>query len=328
MGRVPTRHRELVEAIDAVVDSYDGTKEIDSLESAAMPNRRAVVEAFKHLQAALFVGFYASRPLSAGNLRLVLAEHLHPAYELLVEQIDRAATYEARRGRPPEGYGEGWSEAAVLTLYRRIPQMRRCLAADVTAAYRGDPAAGSVEEVVFSYPSTEAITAHRVAKVLYDLGVPLVPRIVAEYAHFETGIDIHPGATIGSDFFVDHGTATVIGETARIGDRVKIYHGVTLGALSAERGRREAAAGRPRHPKIEDDVTIYSGATILGGDTVIGAGSVIGGNVWLTRSVAPGSKIFGGRRSGSDEVGDATANHDVAVVIGGSSRGRSGREAR
>jgi len=298
MGRVPKRHRELIDAIDAVVESYDGSKDIDSLESAALPNRRAVVEAFKQIQSALFVGFYALRPLTQDNLRLALTEHLHPAYEVLVEQIDRAVTYEAKRGCPMS-VPDGWSEEAVLILYRRFPQMRRCLAADVAAAFRGDPAARSVEEVVFSYPTTEAITAHRVAKVLYDIGVPMVPRIIAEYAHFETGIDIHPGATIGSDFFVDHGTGTVIGETARIGDRVKIYHGVTLGALSAERGEQERAAGRPRHPKIEDDVTIYSGATILGGDTVIGAGSTIGGNVWLTRSVPPGSKIFG--RSRDDE---------------------------
>jgi len=295
MGREPKRHRELIAAIDAVVESYDGSKETDSLESAALPNRRAVVEAFRHVQSALFVGFYATRPLSQDNLRLVLAEHLHPAYEILVEQIERAVTYEAKRGCPM-AVTEGWSEEAVLTLYRKFPQMRICLAADVKAAFRGDPAARSIEEVVFSYPTTEAITAHRVAKVLYDIGVPMIPRIIAEYSHFETGIDIHPGATIGSDFFIDHGTGTVIGETSRIGDRVKIYHGVTLGALSAERGEQEAAAGRPRHPKIEDDVTIYSGATILGGDTVIGAGSIIGGNVWLTRSVPAGSKIFGRSR--------------------------------
>jgi serine O-acetyltransferase len=160
-----------------------------------------------------------------------------------------------------------------------------------------------VEEIVFSYPSIEAITAHRIAKVLYDAGVPMIPRIIAECAHQQTGIDINPGASIGRSFFIDHGTGVVIGETSTIGDRVKIYQGVTLGALSASRANLEANPGKPRHPTIEDDVTIYSGATILGGDTVIGKGSVIGGNVWLVKSVPPGSKIFGRPREERTHAG-------------------------
>ena len=162
---------------------------------------------------------------------------------------------------------------------------------DVQAALEGDPAANSADEVILAYPSIAAITVHRVAHFLYRHQVPLLPRIMSEYIHHRTGIDIHPGATIGKSFFVDHGTGVVIGETAEIGDRVNLYQGVTLGALSVSRQMR----GRKRHPTIEDEVTIYAGATILGGDAVIGRGSVIGGNVWLVSSVPPYSKVYSER---------------------------------
>ena len=181
----------------------------------------------------------------------------------------------------------------MLRLLRRLPELRRILNADVLAAFEGDPAAKSVEEVVFSYPVVEAITAHRLAHVLYSERVPIVPRIIAEYAHGLTGVDIHPGAQIGPGFFLDHGTGVVIGETSIIGRNAKMYQGVTLGALSTRRSDCDDPAKQKRHPTIEDNVTIYAGATILGGDTVIGEGSVIGGNVWLVRSVPPHSKIFG-----------------------------------
>lgn len=285
------RHRELETAIDQVAASYDGPLEINNLQSSALPNRRAVIEAFHHLKPVVYMGFYSLRSLSRDNLRHGIAEHLYPAYTLLVDQISRAVSYEALKGSPRAR--EGYSQNVVLALFQRLPELRTCLNSDVLAAFRGDPAAASVEEIVFSYPSIEAITAHRIAHVLYREGVPMIPRIIAEHAHAETGIDIHPGATIGDCFFVDHGTGTVIGETSVIGKNVKVYQGVTLGALSTPRAVLEAANGAKRHPTIEDDVTIYAGATILGGDTVIGQGSVIGGNVWLTRSVAPGSKIFG-----------------------------------
>jgi serine O-acetyltransferase len=193
-------------------------------------------------------------------------------------------------GRAPAGRGPEWSEEVVLQLFRALPGLRRTLNADVVAAYDGDPAAKSVEEVVFSYPAIEAITAYRIAHVLYSEQVEMIPRIISEHAHSKTGIDIHPGARIGERFFIDHGTGVVIGETSVIGRNVKIYQGVTLGALSVPRGGDAPRRGQ-RHPTIEDNVTIYSGATILGGETVIGEGSVIGGNVWLVHSVPPGSKI-------------------------------------
>lgn len=174
-------------------------------------------------------------------------------------------------------------------LLDRLPEIRRCLAMDVEAAFQGDPAAQSVSEVIAAYPSVFAISTYRIAHRLYVLGEPVVARIMSEEAHARTGIDIHPGARIGCHFFIDHGTGVVIGETCEIGNRVKMYHGVTLGAFSNKHGR--ADTGQKRHPTIEDEVTIYPNATILGGDTVIGARSVIGGNAWLTRSVPPGSRV-------------------------------------
>jgi serine O-acetyltransferase len=292
MGHKPTKHKELDRAIDAVLASYGGAEEINSLESAALPNKRAVIEAFNHLKPAIYLGFYSTRSLNRDNLRHTIAEHLYPAYEILVEQTFRALSYEQQVGRAPQNRGPDWSEEVVLRLFRALPELRRILNTDVLAAYDGDPAAKSVEEVVFSYPVMEAITAHRIAHVLYLEQVPMIPRIISEYAHGETGIDIHPGARIGERFFIDHGTGVVVGETTVIGSNVKIYQGVTLGALSIPRSERaDARRDRKRHPTIEDHVTIYSGATILGGDTVIGTGSVIGGNVWLVESVPPRSKI-------------------------------------
>jgi serine O-acetyltransferase len=285
-----TRHRDLEAAIDAVVESYRGPEEINSLESAALPNKRAVIDAFNHLKPVLYLGFYSTRSLTPANLRHTIAEHLYPAYEILVDQIVRVFTYEKTMGRAPAEHGQHWSEDVVLRLFNALPALRRTLNRDVLAAYDGDPAAKSVEEVVFSYPAIEAITAYRVAHVLYLERLPMIPRIISEYAHGKSGIDIHPGARIGERFFIDHGTGVVIGETSVIGRNVKIYQGVTLGALSVPRGGNAQDGGK-RHPTIEDDVTIYSGATILGGETVIGAGSVIGGNVWLVHSVPPRSKI-------------------------------------
>jgi len=177
-----------------------------------------------------------------------------------------------------------------LSFVKRLPSIRALLAQDVEAAYEGDPAASSLQEIVLAYPAIRALSIHRIAHELEDLGVPLVPRIISEYAHDRTGIDIHPGARIGRHFFIDHGTGVVIGETAEVGDRVRIYQGVTLGAASLRDS--STLRGKKRHPTVEDDVTIYAGATILGGETVIGTGSVIGGNVWLTESVPPGSQVL------------------------------------
>lgn len=283
----------LDEAIDGIVRSYDAPSDINNLKSAAMPNRRAVIEAFQHIKPVIYLGYYSHHAITDQNLRFALSSQVYPAYEILVEQIARAVTYEHSAGRLPALPDRAWSENVVLRFFANMPELRRILDSDLRAAYESDPAANSIEEIVFSYPAIEAITAHRVAHALYAAGVPILPRIIAEHAHGRTGIDIHPGATIGERFFIDHGTGAVIGATTEIGKNVKLYQGVTLGALSVSRTN---ALGIKRHPTLEDDVTVYSGATILGGDTVIGKGSVIGGNVWLVRSVPPGSKVFGRAR--------------------------------
>ena len=314
MPAEPKQYRALEAAIDAVVKSYDQGRPIDNLESAALPNKQAAIEALRELQPVLFAGFYATRTLSRDNLRHTVAEHLYRAHDLLVEQIERALNYEAWLGRPgsrtppavsaepkgplaprrPAAPCPGSGEDVVLSLFSRLPELRRLLDGDLQAAFEGDPSAESIDEVVFSYPSIAALTAYRVAHHLWEQGVPLLPRILTEHAHSRTGIDIHPGATIGERFFIDHGTGVVIGETAIIGDDVKLYQNVTLGALSVPRDRGDR---RKRHPTLEDRVTVYSGATILGGDTIIGHDSVIGGNVWITKAVQPGSKVFGRPRT-------------------------------
>jgi len=289
MRREPSKFRALEVVIDEVVASYSGKLAIDNLESAALPNKRAVVEAMEHLKPVLFMGYYSTQTLTQDNLRQAIAEHLYAAHRILVEQIDRALTYDHWMGRSDKRLPTGCSEDVVLALLGKLPEIRRLLDGDVQAAFAGDPAAHSIEEIVFSYPAIEAITAYRIAHQLHLTGVPMIPRIITEQAHARTGIDISPGARIGERLFIDHGTGVVIGETAVIGDDVKLYQGVTLGALSV----RKSEQTTKRHPTIEDHVTIYAGATILGGDTVVGAGSVIGGNVWLVESVSPGSRVFG-----------------------------------
>jgi serine O-acetyltransferase len=290
MARLLTQYEELEGVIDRVAASYSGKREIDSLESAALPNRRAVIEALNHLKPVIYMGFYSTRPLSRGNLRHAISEHLHPACEILVEQIGRALQYERSCGHTTMPHDPDWSEAVVTRLLNKLPDLRALMSEDVIAAFDGDPAAQSVEEVIFSYPAIQAITTHRIAHELYREGVPMIPSIMSEHAHGKTGIDIHPGAQIGHSFFIDHGTGTVIGETSIIGNHVRLYQGVTLGALSPRRDEGALFRPKKRHPTIGDNVTIYSGATILG-DTVIGEGSIIGGNVWLVESVPPRSKV-------------------------------------
>ncbi len=284
------RRVELEQVIGEVAASYGAGRLIDSLSSAQLPNKRQVIEALNHLKAVMYLGYYSTGSLDESKLRFALASHLYPAYEILVEQIGRAASYEGFRsaGVPRD---QDWPETVTVALLRKVPAIRALLSKDVIAAFQGDPAANSVEEVIFSYPSIEAITTHRIAHELYRERVPMLPRIMAEHAHTNTGIDIHPGAEIGESFFIDHGTGVVIGETAVIGANVRLYQGVTLGAKSFPKDEKGTPIkGIDRHPIVEDDVVIYSGATILGRIT-IGKGSSIGGNVWLTHGVPPGSRV-------------------------------------
>jgi serine O-acetyltransferase len=280
---------ELDEIVAQVAASYGAGRLVDSLSSAHLPNKRQVIEALQHLKAVMYLGYYATGELDERKLHYAISSHLYPASDMLTEQIRRAVSYEGFRSTAPPADPD-WPRQTALGLLGQVPRLRAMLSKDVLAAFQGDPAANSVEEVIFSYPSIEAITVHRIAHELHRARVPMLPRIMSEYAHSISGIDVHPGAQIGESFFIDHGTGVVIGETAVIGNHVKIYQGVTLGALSLERGPG-IERGSKRHPTIADHVTIYAGATILGGDTVIGAGSIIGGNTWLVASVPPGSRI-------------------------------------
>jgi serine O-acetyltransferase len=226
------------------------------------------------------------------NFRYAIGQGTVALFDLLSEQVTRSIRHECFRLELECANCEQRGYEATLETLARIPELRRVLATDINATFEGDPAARSTDEIVYSYPGLQAIAVYRVAHVLYDLDVPMLPRMMTEYLHGATGIDIHPGAMIGEGFVIDHGTGVVIGETTQIGNGVRIYQGVTLGALSLPRGAGDRFRGEKRHPTIEDDVIIYSGATILGGDTVIGARSLIGGNVWLTESVPPDTRVM------------------------------------
>jgi len=257
----------------------------------ALPSRKAVESVVAELRAALFPAYFGARGLSDGWIRSYVGQRLNNVLPDLQEQVRRGLLFVGAFGEADGGVYERHAAEVTRELAFRLPEIRTLLGRDAQAAYDGDPAATSADEAVFCYPGVTAITHHRIAHELYQLGVPLIPRMIAELAHSATGIDIHPGAKIGSRFFIDHGTGVVIGETSVLGARVRIYQGVTLGAKrfpTDENGR--SIKGIPRHPIVEDDVTIYAGATILGRIT-IGRGSSIGGNVWLTHGVPPGSRI-------------------------------------
>jgi serine O-acetyltransferase len=258
-----------------------------------LPSRTEVVEMVDLLRAVIFPGFVGNRDVTEESLGFHLGAALHRASLIMVDEIHRGLCFACARDqsdRTPEQC-LGRAKSITADFLHRLPEVRRKLALDAVAAYEGDPAAPSPSEAIFCYPGLLAVTCHCIAHELYLADVPLIPRIISEHAHSLTGIDIHPGATIGERFFIDHGTGVVIGETARIGDRVRIYQGVTLGAKTFPLDAQgNPIKGIDRHPRIEDDVTIYSGATILGTVT-IGRGAVIGGNVWVTRDVPPGATI-------------------------------------
>jgi serine O-acetyltransferase len=245
------------------------------------------------LQSVIFPGYVGNRDVTEETLGFHMGAALHKASLIMVDEIHRGLCFACRRDqvdRRPEAC-LGHAKQITTDFLQRLPHIRKLLALDAVAAYEGDPAASSPSEAIFCYPGVFALTCHRIAHELYKFGVPLIPRIIAEHAHSRTGIDIHPGATVGERTFIDHGTGVVVGETAVIGDRVRIYQGVTLGAKSFPMDDSgNPIKGIDRHPVIEDEVTIYSGATILGRVT-IGKGAVIGGNVWVTRDVAPGATI-------------------------------------
>lgn len=283
----------LIDMAGALAESIQSSPDADTDRHFSVANREAVHEVLSELLAALFPGTRGSAAVPGRSAGERIASRLRAAAVALMPQIEQAYRHMCLTKKCEGCDCHEMAFDAVSQLTRSLPEIRRIIATDLQAAYEGDPAALSVDEVVMSYPCVEAISVQRMAHVLYEKEVPVIPRIMCEWSHSRTGIDIHPGACIGSRFFIDHGTGVVIGETCTIGDNVKIYQGVTLGALSfplGEDGR--PVKGIKRHPDIEDDVTIYGGATILGGETVVGKGSVIGGNVWLTHSVPPYSVVY------------------------------------
>ena len=269
------RQEEIVQSLMA---SYHEVGGINHVDCGALPSKRAIAILCEDLLQVLFPGFYSQDAVSSQDLELM-------THELVASTRERLRTEIRRSLRLRDQTGNHHEEAMKLVcdFMVRLPEVRRLLQTDVQAAYEGDPAARSYEEIILAYPGLEAIAIQRTAHQLYSMGVPLIPRMMTEWAHGRTGIDIHPGAQIGSHFFIDHGTGVVIGETCSIGTRVKLYQGVGLVARSLAQG--QALAGKKRHPTIEDNVTIYAGATIVGGDTVVGARSTIGANVFLMESV-------------------------------------------
>ncbi|MHB8772324.1 MAG: serine O-acetyltransferase EpsC [Syntrophales bacterium] len=283
---------EIPAIVERLAATCSSTECFDHVSAEPIPSREAVLAILKRIGNILYPGYFIQTRLDAVNLKYYLGQEMTALFEELSEQTTLAIRHDClRHDQSCTNCGERGLTAAVEFL-RSLPAMREALAKDIRAAHGGDPAAGSYDEIIFSYPGLYAITVYRIAHRLHSLEVPLIPRIMAETAHGRTGIDIHPGARIGESFFIDHGTGVVIGETTHIGDRVRIYQGVTLGALSLGRAEVEGLRRRKRHPTIEDDVIIYANATVLGGETVIGARSLIGGNVWLTRSVPPDTQVF------------------------------------
>lgn len=274
---------------ERLLDSYAEVGGINHIDGVNLPSKRAVARITEELLHLMFPGFFRETCLTRGSLESTIGRDLEAVREDLIREVGKSLDFEV----PPEVTGGSLSAQTVERVdafLEELPRIRALLAEDVEAAYEGDPAAKSFEEIILAYPGIEAVAVQRLAHQLYRLGVALVPRMMTEWAHSRTGIDIHPGAKIGEKFFIDHGTGVVVGETCEIGNRVKIYHGVTLGARSTSGG--QALRSVKRHPTIEDDVTIYSGAVILGGETRIGKGSMIGGNVFLLESVPANSVVY------------------------------------
>ena len=265
-------------------------------ETLNYTTRTQIIDILNRLRCLVLPGIYERTPVHHAMLAASIENNMEHTAIDLCRTIN--SVYAHARGEENPPADQPSSQAIAINILKALPGIRKLIDGDIRAAYEGDPAAKSFEEIVLSYPSIEAVSIYRIAHLIHGLGVPVIPRIMTEYAHKNTGIDIHPGADIGDHFFIDHGTGVVIGETCTIGDSVKLYQGVTLGAKSFpldEDGR--PIKGIKRHPDIEDNVVIYSGATILGGDTRIGHDSVIGGNVWLTHSVPPYSTVFNAQPS-------------------------------
>jgi serine O-acetyltransferase len=283
--------KALERLVGEIAETYQGDSGINFIDVADLPVRGQIVHTLELLFEVLFPGHTGKKVVTKGNVRYVIGDLLSQIYAELADQIKRAYQYQCRMDDCRQCDCQTMAEKVTGELLGELPRIRAQLKGDVSAAYEGDPAAKSHEEIVMSYPCITAIATYRIAHELYERSVPLIPRIMSECAHARTGIDIHPGAQIGKNFFIDHGTGVVIGETSIIGNDVKIYQGTTLGAMSFPRDERgRIIKGGKRHPTIEDSVTIYAEATILG-DVTIGRNAVIGGNTWINKSVPPGVTV-------------------------------------
>jgi serine O-acetyltransferase len=284
--------QEIPDIVDELVTTCNREDCFDHVGPEPIPSKEAIIEIIDKVRPILFPGYFNCIQLDAVNLSYFLGQEITALFGVLSDQITLAIRHDCLRNNKPCTQSEELGQKGAIRFIRKLPRLRTVLARDVRAAYQGDPAAKSYDEIIFSYPGLFAITVYRIAHQLHKQGVPLIPRIMTEYAHSITGIDIHPGARIGENFFIDHGTGVVVGETTEIRNRVRLYQGVTLGALSVKSEEADQLRYKKRHPTIEDDVIIYSGATILGGQTVIGARSVIGGNVWIIESIPPDTTVY------------------------------------
>lgn len=273
--------QQIEQVVDRILQDYRSDRDIDKMDLLRLPDKDVLIDCIQKLRRIVYPGYSREK-----NFRIYNARHnLSMLIEDVLFHLNRQIALVLQSGGAAEAEAQQQAQKICLEFFRQIPDIRALAQTDLKAAYDGDPAASSMDEIIFSYPGLFAITVYRLAHVLYTLQVPMIPRIMTEYAHSVTGIDIHPGASIGAYFFIDHGTGIVIGETTVIGENVKIYQGVTLGGLSTRGG--QSLRGTKRHPTIEDNVTIYANAAILGGNTVIGRDCVIGASAFITHSVPP-----------------------------------------
>ena len=284
---------QLKKIMNDLLESYEqNIGEVQHFDPTPLPDKNEIYQMLEHLKVLLFPGYFGQTGLSFDSIEMQLGFRAVQVYEILKAQTYREVQHRCQSPRKPCSHCDSFAQVMASALLEALPAIRQKLDLDVKAAFKNDPAASSFDEIIFSYPGLEAVAVYRAAHFLYTQGMVLIPRIMTEWAHSRTGIDIHPGAQIGDSFFIDHGTGVVIGETTQIGCDVAIYQGVTLGALNFPRDAQGQVIRRAkRHPTIEDGVVIYAGATILGGKTVIGRHSVIGGNVWLTESVPPNTRV-------------------------------------
>ena len=292
VGAIREYRQEIPSLVQELVRTCYQEDSFSHISPEPLPSLDSTIDIIERARRILFPGYFIRSRVDDLNLEYYLGEEETSFFQVLSEQITLCIRHECLRYHQPCTHCEERGQETAIEFLKEMPRLRSMLSKDVRAALEGDPATQSTDEIIFSYPGLFAITVYRLAHQLFDLGIPLMPRMMTEYAHSKTGIDIHPGARIGESFFIDHGTGVVIGETTFIGNRVRLYQGVTLGALSVPRGATEKLREQKRHPTIEDDVIIYSGATILGGDTLIGARSVIGGNVWITESIPQDMHVF------------------------------------